>query len=305
IAVSDSLSILKDTIEGKIQGYTADKDIEKLAFALEGLDTIGGISGLGTENTNNIHILLNSFKETHGSNIGFRMSENENVTVTGTYYALKCFYHLDHTMSNITSNLTSINSYVLSCYNSTVGGFISNTTDLSAPNLLNTYFSVQIYNYTNQIGSLTAAVISKIDNYIDSFYISNVNDEDNLGGYIDSSDSSKATFSATYHSVLTLNTLNSNVKPSENTVNWILEHQNPIDGGFSSIKASEGLESISSCIISYYAVKIISLSENGLLWLDEQAWGLFVDWLLVLGISLLIVAIAIAIILGYKRRIAI
>ncbi|MCP4763746.1 MAG: hypothetical protein GY870_18385, partial [archaeon] len=136
IAVSDSLSILKDTIEGKIQGYTADKDIEKLAFALEGLDTIGGISGLGTENTNNIHILLNSFKETYGSNIGFRMSENENVTVAGTYYALKCFYHLDHAMSNITSNLTSINSYVLSCYNSTVGGFISNTTDLSAPNLL-------------------------------------------------------------------------------------------------------------------------------------------------------------------------
>ncbi|MHA1340480.1 MAG: prenyltransferase/squalene oxidase repeat-containing protein [Promethearchaeota archaeon] len=275
----------------------------KLAYALEGLDIMDKTSEIDSSVKNDIYTYLSNSKRIYGSYTGYALFPDENLSasIIGTYFAIKIYYHLND-LSIV--DKTGVVNYIKSCLkDATVGkGFQSNVSS-GEISLENTFAAVETLKYLDSISQLSTNEKDQIVQYIDSFYNNDPNNEMNYGGYsfYIEDELPMSTFLATYYATSVRFNLYSAYAPSDETIDWVLEHQNPNDGGFMD-NIMPGLEQHSSTIISYYAVEILYMKDPTLSYLQESVWSIDINWWLVGGITALIVAIVVAIILGIKRR---
>ena len=154
-----------------------------------------------------------------------------------------------------------------------------------------------------KISDISENTRTEIQNYINTFYIDKSEYTDHYGGYtfFPEEEVPYASFLATYYSTISLSILFGSNTLADSTENWILNHQNPEDGGFMD-NILPGQEQHSSTIITFYAVDMISSYDPNLGALGEDVWGSPINWWLVLGLTFLAVACIIAGYFGYKKR---
>jgi len=293
----------KNYLKDELAPSITENNTIKISYILEGLKLLDAISDIDMSIKNDIYTYLSKLKRTYDGLVGYTLTPNENqsATVVGTYFAIKIYYYLGDL--NIIDK-TGIINYVKSCLkDAKIGkGFQSNTTS-GIISLENTFAAISILKILDSVTELSTNEKDQIINYLDSFYNNNSDDKINYGGYsfYIEDEIKLSTFLATYYATITRYNLYSSYIPSDITIKWILDHQNPDDGGFMD-NILPGLEQHSSTVISYYAVEILYLKDSELKFLDQSVWSIDINWWLIFGILILTVGILIAIIIKYKRR---
>jgi prenyltransferase beta subunit len=287
------------------------EDLITISYLLEAIDVIGTPSDeLSESEIDDLKNLLLKLKDTHGESIGYGISEDDNTTLFGTYFAVKCYSHLDLILNEgdpLYDIGVNIINYVDSCYNETVGGYKTNTSDdYTTISLINTYYATNIVDMLGLRSSI-AEIVDNISIYIESFYVDNINMKSHYGGYslYPEDEVPFSTFLASYYALQSLKAIKPATLPSDATIEWILNHQNPEDGGFIENNELSG-DIISSALTSYYAVKIFSLGGDNMVRnnLYKEAWGFDILWPLIILVVILIIALVIAGIVYYRNKTA-
>ena len=282
-------SYLQDEIQNKFDDNKMN--VYDLYYLLNSLDLLISTGDLVSSSLKNIIIyFLDTTNQTGGGFSPINTTGTPNVI--STYYAIKAY--------NIIDNNKEINeihkNWTLNCKNDIDGGFGGNSTLSSS--LISTYYAISILELFQATGEIVS--VSDTIDYLKSFYVSEVNDQDNYGGYLPYNNSNKALLSSSYYCIQSLNILSPEDLHNSPTCNWAYSLQNLKDGGFSD--RSVGTEQLYSNIpCSYYAFKIITLLGGNL---DVHIWMVEFNWIvLIIILSIIAFSIVIAIYLWRKRRI--
>jgi hypothetical protein len=207
-------------------------------------------------------------------------------TLISTYFALRNYQLIGIEIPNKTLHL----NWILKCNNSD-GGFGGKISLNST--LLNTFYAILSIDILDESTSLpdTSATIS----YAQSFYSV-------LGGYIPYISSSSPLLSSTHSAVNIISSINPNAYNDQTaTINWILDRQNTIDGGFSDAHSAlqEQKSSVSSTYLAYESLNTL----DALGYLDQQFGRVEFNWIILLGLLVGIgVVIALGVYLWNKRK---
>lgn len=285
----------------------AKEDIVQLSYLLEAFQTIDSISSIDELQKNNIKNILNSSAETYNSGgviqRGYRLNDQSNASTVGTYYALKSYYHLDLIETELFNWTDQIAAFIMACISplsNGMRGFKYNQTT-QTPGLDYTYYALQSLDFISK-ETLATQYLNHLVAFIEYHYIDDSTYTQHYGGYSFYPDEPVpyASISATYFATLSLNILQSTNKPSQTTINWVLNHQSPLDGGFSETAIDSSESMVSSLTTSYKVIKILQL--NGLSVLDSEAYGYKIDWWLVGGIIAIVVALIFALFVYMKKK---
>ncbi|MHA1821589.1 MAG: prenyltransferase/squalene oxidase repeat-containing protein [Promethearchaeota archaeon] len=308
VVVMSDLNMLDQINKDKAKYWMLDKinevldaqDLNDLSYLLSALNSTESIDEIDSKVHDDILAYLSSLKIEDGSKVGYAFNPNASASVMGTYYVLESYYYLGLIELVPTENVTQ---FILSCFNSSIGGFILSPTS-NSPSLTYTFYALESLYLINKIGEIQNKSI--IMDYIQSFYVDNTALTEHYGGYsfYPQDELPYTSFVATYYAIMSLKDLYAGYKITQPTLDWILKHQNPDDGGFVE-NPIVGQEMHSSTITTYYAVKLLEINYPDLSILDEDAWSLTINWWAVGGVSALIVVIIMAIIIVYKRKTAI
>jgi len=234
---------------------------------------------------------------TVGDSIGYSSNVGLNATIYSTYLVVKGYYFLDSVAELQVDNVTE---FIMNSFNSD-GGFKSFPTGASS-SLTSTFYAIQTLNYLNALDSLSAnkTVISE---YIDQFYVNDPLLEAHNGGYSYAplGEIPFATVRATFEAILTLKLLEVSVPNQETTLNWILQNQYILDGGFTE-NALEGSERVSSITTTSQVVRILDVLGNTDL-LSEEFGDYKLRWWIVLIIVIVVLGAGITAYILYQRRI--
>jgi prenyltransferase beta subunit len=293
---------VEEWLQDQIDIAIDDKDLVSLAYSLEALDQIDEINLVQTATVDQIKALLVTCKDNYGTfnaKIGYGTTAAADASVVGTFFAVKIFYHLNLVDSYLLSTITNISAYIMGCYDTT-GGFNASLTT-GSPQLINTYYALGALDYLNNV-QILGIKKPTVRTFIESFYVENINEPLHNGGYsfYPEDEIPFTTFLATFCAWSSLQALYAGWTPESATNSWILNHQNDADGGFTE-NVLPGEERTSSCLTSYYAVKMIEYSP-GLASLNTEFLGFDIEWWFYIVVS---VAIAVAIVVGviiHKRR---
>jgi hypothetical protein len=286
---SDDLQInLEDEIKKMIDENKVD--LYNLYYLMKSLTILDPNYVIETEYFNKIYKFVNDTEQLSG---GFSYSNSSTTaSMTSTHYVVQIYILLDKPIVNETLH----KNWVLLCNNSD-GGY-GGDRNLSS-SLINTYFAIRILDGIEQASITDLADINMTLTYLKSFYIDEVADVNNYGGYIPDEFALYALLSSTYFSVKAISMLDGELN-SDDTINWVLERQNFQDGGFA--ENTEGYDQkVSSVIASYYAFEILNIL-NSLFRLTSEVWMVeFNYW--TLGIILMSIGIvAAAIVFIWRRR---
>lgn len=276
------------------------------ALALEGLETLDALDLIVGDERNEIITFLDSGKETIDNNTGYRLSEESVSSVFGIFFTLKSYDHLSNSSANLIDLLVDtekITNFLKSCIGSN-GGFKSNLGSESTPSLISTFFALKSLEIMNTLNDLDTEQLVEISSYVESFYIDNKDRQDHHGGFslLSGKEIPVSSLLATYYATSALNLLDGS-EPSDDTIRWVLKHQNSVDGGFSeSVDPSKITKS--SAVSSFYAVQILEIGDPNLSVLTNEFLTYFIDWGLIVGITVAVVAVIVAVIVIYRRRIA-
>ncbi len=258
-----------------------DNSLVTLYYLLLSLNLIGdNLDKISTDNKNEIINWINQSKHENG---GFKNYNSSSPTVFHTYFSVKILSLLSP--ENI-SDSQKHTEWIINCYNSD-GGFGGNTTLNSS--IISTHYAVLGVNFTTNINNLSSQKDSIIQ-YMMNFYVSDIFDSSNYGGFSQTESPSNSFISTTYFCVSTVNLLDSSQLDSQTILQWVLKSQNPIDGGFSESK-SDGSTSYSSMITTYYAFNIIKYFDPDFSSLNENVWDVELDLFVLLIIILIIIAV--------------
>lgn len=295
LETQEDLDIMATMLTQNVQAELNDLDdnsLVNLYYLLQSLDLLDGLDEISTANKNEIMNWVNISKHENG---GFKNNNISSPTVFYTYFSVKI---LDLLSSENISDSQKHAEWIISCYNSD-GGFGGNSTLNSS--IIGTYYSVLGVNFLASINNLSLQEESIIK-YIMKFYISDIADSQNYGGFSQTDSPSKSLVSTTFYCVSTVDLLNSSQLDSQTILQWVLKSQNPIDGGFSE-STLDGSTSYSSMITTYYAFNIIKYFDPDFSSLNENVWDVEFNWIILLIIILVIIAVpTLMIFIIWKKR---
>jgi hypothetical protein len=277
---------LEDAIETKFD--EGNIKIFDLYYLIKSLDILG--ASLDSTLKTKISNYVNQTEQI----LGGHSSSNSTSTpdMTSTYFAYEIKTYLNEAV-----NLTSMKSWILSCNNSD-GGYGGNSTLVSTQ--ITTYLAVYLIDQLGDLNDLVNRTATL--NYFKSFYVSDSNDLTNYGGYLPSILSENTLFSSTFYCVSGIKLLDDTQLSKAATVNWVLNHQNFQDGGFSNLYGGtvQGLSSISA---SYYAFRLL-MDFNSLGSLNEDIFMVEFNFIiLIIVLVVVVVLIALIFYIWRKRRI--
>jgi len=279
-------SYLQNEIQEKFE--TSTMDVYNLYYLLKSLDFL--ISTGDLVNNSLKSIILDYLDGTNQTTGGFSPTNSSNTSgLVSTYFAIKAYNLIDsnQNISNIHKNWT------LNCRNSGDGGYGGNASLPSS--LISTYYAILILNNLDAINEITN--VTDTVSYLTSFYIDQVNDQTNYGGYLIDNDAKFAILSSTYYCIKSLNILSPSELHKGATCSWVYSRQNIKDGGF--VDKNDEIDQVYSSIpSSYFAFKTITLLGGNL---DVQIWMVEFNWIL-LVVILLCIGVFIAIAIFFWRR---
>lgn len=210
-------------------------------------------------------------------------------TVISTYYGVK-IYSLIGKLDTLDKTLHK--NWILNCRNAD-GGYGGNSTLPST--ITNTYCAVLAVSLLGSINDLVSPSLTAT--YIDSFFVSDVHNADNFGGYLPDALAYNAIISSTYYCTKVISLIDNSLLHTQNTTNWIKDRQNFVDGGF--VDNSDGiLLKASSITTSFYAFETLKILETELVSLNEDIWmvefNIFI-FLMILSVIGIVVVILVAV----------
>lgn len=232
---------------------------------------------------------------------GFGSSQATEANIPDTYHAVKllnAFGKLNETNPNDIANfvLSTLDSES-SAFASVPGGSVS---------LIDTYYALATLSELGSLNQINSTQAQAIGEYVETFYFNDPAVSLHYGGYGIKSGIEQSSLMLTYFATHTLNLLDLSLH--EETLDWVLARQNPVDYGFADVSSGSG-NVVSSAKLSYYAVSTIllfdgeafSTSRNALM--NEEVWQLKTNPWAVAGIVLGSIAAVALIIFGiYKYR---
>jgi len=282
---------LAQNVQAELNGLD-DNSLVNLYYLLQSLELLDGLDKISTDNKNEIMNWVNISKHENG---GFKNNNISSPTVFYTYFSVKI---LDLLSSENISDSQKHAEWIISCYKPD-GGFGGNSTLNSS--IIGTYYAVLGVNFLASINNLSLQEESIIQ-YLMEFYISNIANSQNYGGFSQTDSPSKSLVSTTFYCVSTVDLLNSSQLDSQTILQWVLKSQNPIDGGFSE-STSDGSTLYSSMITTYYAFNIIKYFDPDFSSLNENVWDVEFNWIILLIIILVMIAVPTLIIfIIWKKR---
>jgi len=261
-----------------------------LYYLLNSLDLLINTGAL--VNSSLEFMILNFLDGTNQTGGGFSLTNSSSISnVISTYFAIQAY--------NIIDNSVVINevhkNWTLLCRNDDDGGYGGNASLSSS--LISTYYAISIIDAFSAINEIVN--VSDTRSYLSSLYISEINDQNNYGGYNPDEYAQFALLSSTFYCTKSLKLLLSNDINNGATSNWVYSLQNVNDGGFTD--GGNDIQKFSSIPCSYFAFKIITLLGGNL---NVQIWMIEFNWIiLIIVLSCIGVVIAVAIYFWRKRKI--
>ena len=286
------ISNLAEYLEDQITSMFSEGEIDIYdLFYL--LSTLGSLeTPLDSTLHDKIYEYINKTVQSTG---GFSLTNTTtNANLISTFYIYNIFTLIGEPVENQTIH----KNWVLSC-NNTDGGYGGNQTLSST--LLTTYYAIylviglggEVSNLANQTSTL---------NYLKSFYINDPDNLDNFGGYLPDAFAKNSLLSSTYFCVEGIRLIDSNELNKLATVNWVLNHQNFQDGGFSD-HDEENDQKRSSISASYYAFEILKGFESLDLLYEDIFMVEFSYLTLIIVMSIFGITVAAIYLIWRKRRI--
>jgi len=268
-----------------------DIDIYDLFYLLSTLDSLGTTLDLNLHDK--IYVYIN---ETVQSTGGFSPTNTStSANLISTFFIYNLFTLIDEPVENQTIH----KNWVLSC-NNTDGGYGGNQSLSST--LLTTYYAIYLVIELAEGEFSDLANYTSTLNYLKSFYINDPENLDNYGGYLPDAFAENSLLSSTYFCVEGIRLIDSNELNKLATVNWVLNHQNFLDGGFSD-HDEENDQKLSSISASYYAFEILK-GFGSLDLLNEDIFMVEFSFLiLIIVMSIIGIIIAVIYLIWRKRRI--
>ncbi len=264
-------------------------DIYDLYYLLSTLDFLGASLDLNLHD--NIYEFINQTVQSTGGFSPTNTSTSANLI--STFYIYNILTLINETVADPTLH----KNWVLSC-NNTDGGYGGNQSLSST--LLTTYYAIYLVKELGEISDLTNQTSTL--NYLKSFYVNDHDNLENYGGYLPDVFAQNSLLSSTYFCVEGIRIINSNELNKEATVNWVLNHQNFQDGGFSD-HSEENDQRLSSISASYYTFEILK-GFNSLDLLNEDIFMVeFNFFMLIIVTSISGIIIAAIYLIWRKRRI--
>lgn len=280
-------SNLEDDIKAMFDNNTVD--LYSLYYLLKSLKILDDSYSIETEYFNKVYEYINDTEQLSG---GFSNSNSSTfASISSTYYVIQIYSLIEEPIKNITLH----KNWVLSCNNSD-GGYGGNQTLTSG--LVDTCFATFIL---YMIGNVTElADVNMTLTYLNSFYVDNTADINNLGGYLPHEVAAYASLSSTYFCVKAIDLLDGDLHSE--TVSWILDRQNFQDGGF--VDLSDGYQQKYSSIAStYFAFETLRILES-LSKLNVEIWMVeFNYWILIIVLGSIGLILGIVVYIYRKRRI--
>ena len=178
----------------------------------------------------------------------------------------------------------------------TDGGYVN-----SSSTLLSTYYVVSLLDSLTSVNDLVNK--SKTLSYLNSFYVNNPSDVNNIGGYLPDLTSKTSLLSSSYYCVMTISLIGRSSLNAAITTNWVLSRQNFQDGGFADITEGDN-QLVSSVIGSYYAFKTIGFFDPTFSNLSGEIWMVeFNYWILIILLGVIGILAGISVIIWRRRRI--
>ena len=286
---------LEEYLEAEITSMFNDGEIDiyDLFYLLSGLDSLGTQLNSDFDLHDKIYEYIN---ETVQSTGGFSPSNTTtNANLISTFYMYNIFTLIDEPVENQTIH----KNWVLSC-NNTDGGYGGNQSLSST--LLTTYYAIYLVIELAEGEVSDLANTTSTLNYLKSFYINDPDNLDNYGGYLPDTFAENSLLSSTYFCVEGIRLIDSNELNKVATVNWVINHQNFRDGGFSD-HDEENDQKLSSIRASYYAFEILK-GFGSLDPLNEEIFMVEFSFLiLIIVLSITGISIAAIYLIWRKRRI--
>ena len=287
-------SLLKENLKENItEIFNEEVLIYNLYFLLKSLEILE--DSIDADLKDRISEYINQTEQIGG---GFSISNTStSVSLSSTYFVIQ-IYSLINESVNIHKNVTLHKNWVLSC-NNTDGGYGGNSSLSSA--LLSTYYAASIL--TDLGFSLDDLVnVNQTLDYFKSFYVSDTGDKDNYGGYLPDDFAIFALLSSTFYCVNKIDLIEPQDLNKGPTVNWVIDHQNFIDGGFVDTTAGDEQKS-SSIVSSYFAFEILKTFKS-LSVLNEDVWMVeFNYWILIAVLGSIGFTIFLIYVIWRKRRV--
>jgi len=285
--------ILEEYLEDEITSMFNEEEIDMhdLFYLLSTLDFLGKLDSLDLNLHDKIYQYIN---ETVQSTGGFSPTNTStSANLISTFYIYNIFSLINETVENQILH----KNWVLSCDN-TDGGYGGNHTLSST--LLTTYYAIYLVKELGNVSDLTNQ--NSTLNYLKSFYVSDPDNLENFGGYLPDKFAQNSLLSSTYFCVEGIRLIDSNELNKIETVNWVLNHQNFQDGGFSDhVEGND--QKLSSICASYYAFEILN-GFNSLDLLNEDIFMVEFSFItLIIVLSILGISIVAFYLYWRKRRI--
>jgi len=262
-------------------------DIYNLFYLLSTLDFLG--ASLDSDLHDMIYVYIN---ETVQSTGGFSPTNTStNANLISTFFIYNIFTLINEPIENQTIH----KNWVLSC-NNTDGGYGGNHTLSST--LLTTYHAIYL---VKELGNITdLANQNSTLSYLKSFYMDDPDNLENFGGYLPDAFAKNSLISSTYFCVEGIRLIDSDELNKLATVNWVLNHQNFRDGGFSN-HVEENDQKLSSISASYYAFEILK-GFGSLDLLYEDIFMVEFNFLTLIIVTSIIGIVVAAIYLIWRKR---
>jgi len=284
-----NLSQFQSALSSKITTLLdrGDTIIYDLAYLLRSLELVGYDV---TSKSTNIEAYMGDTIQAGG---GFSPLNSSSLpTIISTYFGVKIY--------SMIGELETLNrplhiSWILNCRNAD-GGYGGNSSLPST--IINTYYAVLAVELLGTLDDVTSPALTAT--YLDSFYVVDINDVDNSGGYLPDSLAYNALISSTYYCTKIISLLDNTLLHAQNTTNWIIHRQNFEDGGFAE-NSDGNIQKSSSITTSYYAFETLKVFEAELESLNENIWMVEFN-LFILIVILSVIGVGIVILIGVWRK---
>jgi len=282
-----------ENLETKIEEMFDTKEINlyNLYYLLSSLNILNNLDTLDSKYIEEIHKYINQTSLITG---GFAITnETKSANLVSTYIVYNIYKLIEEPIVNQTNHI----NWILSC-NNTDGGYGGNQTLTST--ILTTYCAIFLISDLSTIDDLINKTATL--NYLMSFYSSDPSDSDNFGGYFPDYVANFALLSSTYFCVESIDIIDQSQLHRTAIINWVLDRQNFIDGGFIDNPYEEE-RSDSSIPTSYYAFKILRVL-NALDYLNQEVFMVEFNFIiLIVLLSVIGIVIVIVVFIWRKRRI--
>ncbi|MFX1322318.1 MAG: prenyltransferase/squalene oxidase repeat-containing protein [Promethearchaeota archaeon] len=291
----DASLLTENLKENLTEIFNEEHFIYNLYFLLKSLEILEGEVSIDADLKDKISEYLNQTEQVGG---GFSISNTStSASLSTTYFVIQSFSLINESV-DIHKNVTLHKNWVLSCSN--IDGGYGGNSSLSST-LLSTYYAVSILTKLGFSVDDLVDVNQTLD-YFKSFYVSDTVDLDNYGGYLPDNLAIYALLSSTFYCVNKIDSIDPQDLNKGPTVNWVIDHQNFIDGGF--VDTTTGDEQKSSSIVSsYFAFEILN-TFNSLSVLNKDVWMVeFNYWILIAVLGSIGFAVFLIYVIWRKRRI--